>query len=468
MSSKSLRRSLQIAATVVVMAAVALWATAAHSLNHVSGIFLGVYYILLTLSVLTYMVLAAFPERSAFRRAARGKVIAVVPAYNETSEAVHATVRSLLAQNRIPDYIHVVDDGSRRPIESFDHPLVTWHRQKNGGKRHAQATALRAAIAAGQDFDYILTVDSDSELDPDALWHMLKTMNARRVMACTGIVLVRNRHESLLARLADVNLFIFCYLSRGLRSKLGVVNPTSGALSLYRAPVVMDNMDHYLAGGTDGDDRQLCDYALMRGRVVSVPGAYVITDMPTTVKKTYQQRRRWGKSGWRFIPWELINLDGASLVTRIVEICTEVLLPVLYIGVAVNIWRSGTWEVVPGIFATASVFLTAEALFYATLRPGLKMWERVTAPLLVPLYALMMFLIIYPAKYWAITKVRQKAKEGVNDWGTRDADDTEVGEAVITEPVDSTMPLRTVLLDPYAESTTELDYTPLRNLEIRG
>jgi hyaluronan synthase len=446
------------------MVAVALWAAAAHSINHVSGLFLGIYYILLTVSVLVYMALAAFPAQTKYRRAAKGGVVAIIPSFNEKSSAVHATVRSLLNQSRKPDYIHVVDDGSTTPLETFRHPLVAWHRQSNGGKRSAQATALRAARAMGQQFDFILTVDSDCELEPDALWQMLREMNKRTVMGCTGTVLVRNRSESLLARLSDLNLFIFCVLSRGIRSALGVVNPTSGALSLYRAPVIEDNMEHYLAGGTDGDDRQLCDYALLRGKVVSVARAYVVTDMPTTVTGTYKQRRRWGKSGWRFIPWELINLDGAALITRVVEICTEVLLPVLYIGVAVSVWRSGTPEVLPGVFATAGVFLLAETLFYGTLRPGLKKWERLTAPLLVPFYVLMMFFIVYPAKYWALTKVRQRAKEGENDWGTRGAPVTIPMQRTLE--LTDTVPLRkVVLLDPWAENTTEI---PLPTTNIRG
>lgn len=457
MRRRPLLRLLQTVATVVVMAAVAFWAAAAHSVNHVSGLFLGIYYILLTALVLTYMLLAAFPVQTRHRRAARGSVIVVIPSFNEASDAVHATVHSLLNQSRVPDFIHVVDDGSKEPLQTFGHPLVTWHRQANGGKRAAQATALRAAVAMGQQFDFILTVDSDCELEPDALWQMLREMNKRRVMGCTGTVLVRNRSESILARLSDLNLFIFCVLSRGIRSVLGVVNPTSGALSLYRAPVIMDNLAHYLTGGTDGDDRQLCDYALLRGKVVSVPRAYVVTDMPTTIKTTYKQRRRWGKSGWRFIPWELINLDGAALISRIMEICTEVLLPILYIGVVVNLWRIGDLSILPMVFATAGVFLLAEALFYATLRPGLKKWERLTAPLLVPLYVLMMFCIIYPAKYWSLTKVRQRAADAEKDWGTRG------GAAAIPSPRhEETVPLRQIdpalhqLYDPDTTLTTEL------------
>ncbi|MFE9113886.1 glycosyltransferase [Streptomyces collinus] len=416
MPAKTSLQWLQTAATVMVMGAVAIWATATHSINHVSGLFLGIYYILLTASVLLYMALAAFPVRSRYKRSAPGTVVAIIPSYNEENlQGLYSTVWSLINQSRPVAAIHVVDDGSATPVLPFEHPLVTWHRQPNGGKRAAQATAIRYMRRQGQTFDYVLTVDSDSEVHRDAVWQMMRVMNDPRIQACTGTVLVRNRHASVLARLSDLNLFIFCVLSRGLRSTLGVVNPTSGALSLYRAAILFDNLKHYLASGKDGDDRQLCDYALMRGRVVSVPRAYVTTDMPDTIKGTYRQRLRWGKSGWRFIPWELTNLPNTSLATRLIEVCTEALLPILYIGLAVNVWRSGTPSFLPHAFATAGVFLLAEALFYAILRPGLSLTERLTAPLLVPLYTLMMFFIVYPAKYWSLTKIKS------DSWHTREA-----------------------------------------------
>ncbi|MFF3323194.1 glycosyltransferase [Streptomyces sp. NPDC002889] len=453
MPAKSLRNGLQTAATVMVMGAVAAWAAATHSINHVSGLFLGIYYILLTASVLLYMVLAAYPMRSRYKRAAPGRVVAIIPSYNEENiEGLYATVWSLINQSRPVAAVHVVDDGSAVPVVPFDHPLVTWHRQPNGGKRAAQATAIRHIQGHGESFDYVLTVDSDSEVHKDAVWQMLRVMNDKRIQACTGTVLVRNRHDSLLARLSDLNLFIFCVLSRGLRSALGVVNPTSGALSMYRAPVFFDNLDHYLASGKDGDDRQLCDYALMRGRVVSVSRAYVTTDMPDTIKGTYRQRLRWGKSGWRFIPWELTNLPKASLVTRLIEVCTEALLPILYIGLAVNVWRSGSASFLPHAFATAAVFLLAETLFYAILRPGLSRIERLTAPLLVPLYTLMMFFVVYPAKYWSITKIKS------DSWHTREPSLTE-------SPQHGRHRARTQatttakLLDPYTEQTLETTLT---------
>jgi hypothetical protein len=63
------------------------------------------------------------------------------------------------------------------------------------------------------------------------------------------------------------------------------------------------------------------------------------------------------------------------------------------------------------VFATAGVFLLAESLFHAVLRPNLKKRERLAAPLLVLPYVLMMFFIVYPAKYWALTEVRSDSWE---------------------------------------------------------
>jgi len=73
-------------------------------------------------------------------------VIAVVPAYNEDPELLHGAIRSLLNGTVVPDVIHVVDDGSATPLPTFAHARVVWHKRENGGKHHAQATALLAEV----------------------------------------------------------------------------------------------------------------------------------------------------------------------------------------------------------------------------------------------------------------------------------------------------------------------------------
>src|SRR3954447_7107602 len=89
---------------------------------------------------------------------AGGRVLAIIPAYNEETESLHKTVRSLLVQTRPPDAIYVIDDGSAYPVETFDDPRVVWMRQENTGKRGAQCTVLNQ-FGPG-DWDFIMTVDS--------------------------------------------------------------------------------------------------------------------------------------------------------------------------------------------------------------------------------------------------------------------------------------------------------------------
>src|SRR5699024_2977813 len=149
--------------------------------------------------------------------------------FNENPEALHDTVRSLLAGTRVPDEIHVVDDGSDVPLEPFEHPRVHWHRQPNGGKRVAQGHALRQA----GDADFVLTVDSDSTVDRAAVERLLQVMSDDRVQAATGLPLARNRQW--LPRIIDLEIASICLTYRAARSRLGSLTTCSGALSIYRA-----------------------------------------------------------------------------------------------------------------------------------------------------------------------------------------------------------------------------------------
>ena len=91
---------------------------------------------------------------------ARGRTIAIIPAYNEPQDKLHACVRSLLAQTVSLDKIIVMDDGSAEPVVPFYAPNVEWIRQANTGKRGAQVAALR--LFQPDEFQFVMTVDSDS------------------------------------------------------------------------------------------------------------------------------------------------------------------------------------------------------------------------------------------------------------------------------------------------------------------
>jgi hyaluronan synthase len=373
--------------------------------------FLITFYSFVALS-LTYIDVSGVLWRS-FRHLspANGRVIAIVPAYNEDTELLHAAVRSLTNQTILPDEIHVMDDGSVFPVEPFDHPLVTWHYQTNQGKRHAQANILKRFSPNA--WDFILTVDSDSVCDPDALEHMLRSMSDPRVQASTGMILVRNWRKNFLTRLTDINVVTSCLLFRMARSWLGVVTPTSGALAIYRAALVYDNLDDYVSSGTAGDDRRLSFYALLRGQVVGVPEAVVETKLPETWGGIFNQRMRWSKSAWLGIPFVLTNIRMLALVFYMYPLIFALMWPFV-LALLLKIWADyGTPTVLYGLLFWVVVAVTQTAI-YAMYRPSFTARDRWTQWLLSPLYPILGIVILRPAAYWALTKLRSTS------WHTRE------------------------------------------------
>src|SRR3954466_9795825 len=268
---------------------------------------------------------------------ADGRVLAIIPAYNEETESLHKTVRSLLVQTRPPDAIYVIDDGSAYPVETFDDPRVVWMRQENTGKRGAQGTVLKQ-FGPG-DWDFIMTVDSDSVPYPDALEHLLRSMSDTRVQASTGMIYIRNYQETWVSMAADMDIGISCVMMRASRSMLGALETTSGALALYRSEILYDHLDEYAVECGTGDDRWLAMRALLRGHVVGVYEAGVETDMPATLRGTFRQRLRWARSWWWMLPFAYARLNLKQLASPTVGLIELVITPL------VMLWAVTSWVI---------------------------------------------------------------------------------------------------------------------------
>jgi len=363
------------------------------------------------LLVLLFMISGIYWRSFTHLAPASGRVLAIVPCYNEDSHLVHAVVRSLLRQSILPDEIHVVDDGSAVPLETFDDPLVTWHHVPNGGKRHAQAHVLQRFTP--NDFDFVFTVDSDSVVDDDALEHLLRAMRDERVQAATGMILMRNWNENLLTRLTDINVVTSCLVFRMLRSWFGVVSPTSGALALYRSRVIYDNLYDYLHSGTVGDDRRMSFYALLRGQVVGVTESVVCTELPSTWHDVFMQRMRWSKSAWLGVGFVMTNLPLLAMFFYVLPLVFCLIWPFAVSALVTLAVRDGNPVVYFGLLWWVVCSITQTAL-YSLYRPGFTTRQRWLQFALSPVYPLFGLLVLRPAAYWALTKLRSNA------WHTRE------------------------------------------------
>ena len=341
---------------------------------------------------------------------ARGRTIAIIPAYNEPPEKLTACVRSLLAQTVPIDTVVVVDDGSAEAVEPFYHPRVLWLRQDNRGKRGAHATALRQFRAA--DVQFVLTVDSDSTPYPDALEHMLRAMSRRKVQGVTGWIHVRNYRDSLIARAADINIGMSCVLMRASRSMLGALETTSGALSLYRAAVLYDNLAEYEVECGTGDDRWLTMRALLDGEVIGVNQARVETDMPATVLGTCRQRLRWSRSWWWMLPFAYSRLGWRPLVSPTIGLIQLLAAPAVLVWSVLSLTLDYRVQLAHPrtalLFAVAYLVAKfAVAALYLAGRQDMPTRQKVLSLVVAtPIAMVLSLVLLMPIRFYALTRLR--------------------------------------------------------------
>lgn len=348
-----------------------------------------------------------------------GRVVAIVPAFEETPEALNRCIQSILDQTGVVvTEIHVVDDGStKHPVQPWSHPRVVWHWKPNGGKRSAQYLVLTLLAKRPETVDFILTVDSDSILQPDAVAQMLRAFDDPRVTGASGTVFVSNTTENLVARVADLNIGAAVTVSRMGMSLLGTLVTTSGALAMYRSHIPLKYRDDYLTSGTFGDDRKMTLYAELEGRVVMVPDAVVHSEMPTTMKSTFRQRLRWAKSKWTNLAFTLTNMSVRHLLFPLITVGRFMVMPILAIYLVYSLSHTPNSNIVVAIGFIVASWLNwryAWTALYLMRRSDQSIWMRLMTWLFItPLEIIYSTVFILPIQYIALFKLRDLG------WGTR-------------------------------------------------
>jgi hyaluronan synthase len=234
----------------------------------------------------------------------RMRVTVSVPVYNEDPEVLDRVLYSLFRQTRLPDRVHVVDDGSSVDYEdvrkwwTLHHPTrvkFSWERQANAGKKLAQARTFRDDPA-----DVFVTLDSDTVLEERALDEGLKPFAESRVQSVAGLELAWNYDRNILTRINSTRQLVWQLVTCSAQSVAGgnvLIN--RGTYALYRGQLVRDVLPAYV-GETFwgrqiklGDDTFLTTMALCRGRAVQQPSAVCLTMYPETLSHHLRQWTRW-------------------------------------------------------------------------------------------------------------------------------------------------------------------------------
>ena len=268
-----------------------------------------ILWVIMGLMMLTIRTLLWFryqPFASASMQSAPTMTV-VIPAYNEgamVAQSIHSAALARYPRDRLE--IIVVDDGSTDDtwthIEraAARHPgiVTTVRLDRNQGKRVALAAGFRRARGT-----VIVTIDSDSVIEPDTLLAMAGPFRAARVGAVAGKVTAYNRDRGWIPRMLHVRFVLSFDFQRSVQSTYGTVYCCPGALAAYRARLVHELLDDWLeqrflgARCTFGEDRALTNSILARGydSVYQATGV-VHTIVPETYSKLVRMYLRWDRS----------------------------------------------------------------------------------------------------------------------------------------------------------------------------
>ena len=301
------------------------------------------YFLLISLIAYTYR-----PEKADYEPFCD----VIIPVFNE-GKYVYETVKSVLACDYDPAKLRiiVVDDGSTddtaawiRRAAAENARVKTIFMGKNSGKKHALCAALKVSSS-----EVVVTIDSDSIVEKDALSRIVKPFADDRVGAVAGNVRVSNIRDGVIPQMMDI-IFVFCYeFLRSSQSKCGTVLCTPGALSAYRREAVLPVMEpwlnqRFLGEYTSiGEDRALTCLLLRREwRVVYQSSAVAYTKIPAGYCDVCKMLLRWVRGDIRenilmfpyvFRRFSLVNLRVLGLQLHYIAFNLGIITPICFIPV---------------------------------------------------------------------------------------------------------------------------------------
>ncbi|MPZ44500.1 MAG: glycosyltransferase [Betaproteobacteria bacterium] len=170
--------------------------------------------------------------------------------------------------------------------------------KRNQGKRAALAAGFRRARGS-----VLVTIDSDSVIEPGTLAAMAGPFRDAKVGAVAGKVAAFNRDRGWLPRMLHVRYILSFDFQRSVQSTYGTVYCCPGALAAYRAQIVHKVLDTWLdqrflgARCTFGEDRALTNAILAEGYDSVYQGSAVVhTLVPETYSKLCKMYLRWDRS----------------------------------------------------------------------------------------------------------------------------------------------------------------------------
>src|SRR5205823_4633212 len=152
-------------------------------------------------------------------------------------------IRTVLAADGRKQVI-VIDDGSTNGVQERlrargeQTGITLAFFRENRGKREALHLAVTHLL--DDDVDFVVTIDSDTLLEPDALVRVVEPLKLESVGASTGNVLLLNERQNLLTRLIGTYYWIGLNIYKQAQSVIRSVVCCSGCLAAYRSDLLRE------------------------------------------------------------------------------------------------------------------------------------------------------------------------------------------------------------------------------------
>jgi cellulose synthase/poly-beta-1,6-N-acetylglucosamine synthase-like glycosyltransferase len=347
-----------------------------------------------------------------------GKIAVLIPCYNEEPELVEESIRTVLAAHGNKQVI-VIDDGSTNGVQTRlrelarELPIRLHEFEQNAGKREALFHAVTHML--DDDVAFVVTIDSDTLLAPDALVRVVEPLLESSIGASTGNVLLLNERENMLTRMIGTYYWIGLNIYKQAQSVIRSVVCCSGCLAAYRATLLRDVIGEFAGQRflgercTHSEDRHLTNLVLKRGYdVVYVSEAVSWTETPSTVRGFLRQQRRWKRGYVRESLFTLLYAWRVKKLLWLQILLWDLTAPFLSFGLRIGL---------------VVIVLTNPMVFFTAILPSwimLLLIRYIFVPLrardkLAGLFLYMLFYecCLYWLNLWALFTVRNKS------WVTR-------------------------------------------------
>jgi hyaluronan synthase len=403
----------------------------------------GAIYGIAVFSLLTVKLGAAVKHTPSRADPPRRDVAVVIPFFNEDPAILSSCLDSVLHQTYRPAHVVVIDDGSndvrarveaefwQRRFVADGIPFTFIGFDANRGKREALVAGFKTVPTAWA----FLCVDSDTQLEPRALYEVMRPFSDPHVTCATGLVIASNWHRNLLTRLIDIryaNAFLF---ERVAYSTVGSVLCACGSLAVYRADVVRKYADDFLnqrflgQKAVFGDDRRLTNYSLLEGRAVLQETAIAATAVPERFGHYVRQQVRWNKSFFRESLWVVrhMSMRRPPFWLTLTELTSWLVFTAMLLT-AVTVSPVRTGKVLFLTYGTYLVLLgyARSVRYFEIHRKTVSRRQVALTFLLAPLYGLLHIGVLMPLRIYSMATLHR------GNWGTRNV--VEVGDTQMAPP----------------------------------